>query len=109
MDIKSLTIPYYNIGFPTMKDHAGWYVPCHLEVVEKIAYEIASHYECIDFEILDNLIWLHDFDKAIDGELNKPNQALKFLRDNGCNEHFVCKIHEYLVLFEEINSVDYDR
>jgi hypothetical protein len=109
MDIKSLTIPHYNNGFPTMKDHAEWYVPYHLEVVEKIAYDIASHYELVDSEVLDNLIWLHDFDKAIDGELNKPNQALKLLRQNGYNEYFVNKMIEYLILFEQVKLPDFDR
>lgn len=109
MDIKLLTIPYYNNGFPTMKDHAEWYVFYHLEIVERIAYDIANHYDLVDFEILDSLIWLHDFDKAVDGEKNPPEQALLFLKDNGYNDIFIHKLREHLLLFEQVKLPDFDR
>lgn len=92
-----------------MRDHAERYVPYHLELVEKIAYDIANYYDLVDFEILDSLIWLHDFDKAVDGEKNPPEQALLFLKENGYNDIFIHKLREYLLLFEQVKLPDFDR
>ncbi|MFD3930031.1 hypothetical protein [Streptomyces sp. NPDC058614] len=48
--------------------HHSWYVEYHLQIVERISGELATSYPQADRDVIDVLVWLHDYGKLIDRE-----------------------------------------
>lgn len=56
--------------------HHKWFVQWHLEVVERIAKDLLAHYPQADKDLVEVMVWLHDYGKIFDYD-NQYTMTLK--------------------------------
>lgn len=88
--------------------HHKWYVKYHLNFVEKISIELCEIYKEADKEIVQCLVWVHDYGKILGiKELNSIVSKIELLLQSiGFDQSFIEKIIEYFIIFENKMEVD---
>jgi hypothetical protein len=103
---KNITLE--NFSKKDFKYHE-WMVNYHLKIVEKIAMELCDIYTNADRDIVEALVWFHDFGKPIDEENERPTtlrEAPKVMIECGFPQEFIDKVIEYWQLTEKKNEID---
>ncbi len=86
-----------------------WMVDYHLKIVEKIALELCDIYQDADRNIVQALVWFHDFGKPLDEENERAVtiiEAPKVMLECGFTQDFIDKVVEYWQLMEKKNEID---
>ncbi len=88
--------------------HSDWFIDYHLIIVEKISLELCDLYKEADRDVVQALVWIHDYGKILDmdrqHELN--HEAEKLLQEFGFNPLFVKTVMKYLELLEQKMEID---
>ena len=89
-----------------------WFVKDHLLIVEKLANELCAFYPEADKDIVNVLVWFHDFGKPID-EVNEReitrNEGCRVLREIGFSNDFIKKVLYTWELMEKKNDIDISK
>ncbi len=89
-----------------------WMVEYHLKIVERIAMELCDIYPDADRDVVQALVWFHDFGKPLcgddaDGEKEiTERDGPKALRECGFSEEIIHKVLENWRLMEKKNEMD---
>ena len=89
--------------------HHAWYVKYHLEVIEDIANELLNVYRSADRELVQVLVWIHDYGKMItdvDDRRATLIHGRKKLLDIGFEATFVDRVIEYVDIMDKNASID---
>lgn len=86
-----------------------WMFEHHLEIVHRIAMEFCDIYTNADRDIVEALVWFHDFGKSID-EVNERDvtrtKGPEVMLECGFAPDFITKVLEYWELMEQKNEID---
>ncbi len=86
-----------------------WMVEYHLKIVEKIAMELCDIYTEADRDIVQALVWFHDYGKPIDEENERAvtlSEGPKVMLECGFSQEFINKVIECWQLMEKKNEID---
>lgn len=86
-----------------------WMVEYHLKIVEKIAMEICDVYTEADRDIVQALVWFHDFGKPLDEKNERAITLIegpKAMLDCGFSQEFIDRVVECWQLMEKKNEID---
>lgn len=89
-----------------------WFINDHLLIVERIANELCDFYPMVDRNIVNVLVWFHDFGKPID-EKNEyivtKNEGAEVLGEIGFSEEFIEKVLNLWMLMEKKEELDISK
>ncbi len=86
-----------------------WIVPYHLEIVERIAMELCDIYSNANRDVVQVLVWFHDFGKPFNETNEKESTAVEgipCLRECGFSEDFITTVVNCWELMEKKNEID---
>lgn len=86
-----------------------WMVDYHLKIVEKIALELCDIYKEADRDVVQTLVWFHDFGKPLDEENERTitrTEGPKVMLQCGFSQEFVDTVLERWELMEKKNEID---
>ncbi len=86
-----------------------WLGDYHLKIVERIALELCGIYSGADKDLVQTLVWFHDFGKPLDTENEKSVtliEAPKTMKECGFSDDFIEKVIQYWKISEQKNEID---
>ena len=89
--------------------HHPWYVKYHLEIVEKLAWELLEFYPQADPDMVDILVWLHDYGKTIDVSRDRELTVIEGRRrllEIGFGREFVERVVGYAEMIDSDRELD---
>ncbi|MFA7209448.1 MAG: HD domain-containing protein [Parcubacteria group bacterium] len=97
-----------NENFP----YREWFIDDHLMIVERIALELCDIYPDADRNLVEALVWFHDFGKPIDMgneyETTKT-RGVEAMRSIGFEEKFIERVLELWVTMEKEQEIDISK
>jgi len=106
--LKFKNIVINNFSNKDFKYHE-WIVKYHLEIVERIAMELCDIYKEADRDVVQALVWFHDYGKPLSDENEKAitlSEGPKVLLECGFAQEFIDKVVKYWKLMEQKNEID---
>lgn len=89
--------------------HYTWFVKWHLELVEKIANELLEHYPEADQQLVEVMVWMHDYGKILDFDnqyQTTTSEGLKLLQDIGFDDELANRAIEYISILDKKLELD---
>jgi HD domain-containing protein len=90
--------------------HHKWFVKWHLEIVDRLAKELLEFYPHADKELVEVLVWLHDYGKILNNYDDQYEQTKKAGRQKlaaiGFPPEFVDKAVQYADILDQKMEVD---
>lgn len=89
--------------------HHKWFVKWHLEIVERIAFELLKKYPEADRDLVEVMVWLHDYGKILDFAHEYEatlTEGPKILAKLGFPEEFAKKAVDYIGILDKKLEVD---
>lgn len=86
-----------------------WMVDYHLKIVEKIAIELCDLYQDADRDVVQALVWFHDFGKPFDEENERAitlSEGPTTMLACGFSQEFIDKVVASWELMEKKNEID---
>lgn len=96
-------------GDPAFRHH-DWFVTYHLEVVERIAKELLAHYPEADADLVEVMVWMHDYGKILDFDRQYDRALVDVGRDKlielGFAPDFASRAADYIEWMDKRSEVD---
>jgi len=92
--------------------HHTWFYNYHLLIVEQIALELCNKYPEADNEIVQSLVWLHDYGKIVDFDNQYKATipyAKKLLAKLAFPKDIISKILSYIELYDKYKEQDFRK
>ncbi len=89
--------------------HHRWFVKWHLDIVEKIAFELLEFYPNADKEVVEVMAWMHDYGKILDFDNQYQTtltKGIELLRNQGFTEDFARTVIDNIELLDNKMSVN---
>lgn len=90
--------------------HHKWFVKWHLEIVEKIALELRELHPEADPDLVEVMVWLHDYGKILSWDRQYDRALLGKGRDKlielGISKEFANKAADYIELHDKAQEMD---
>ena len=90
--------------------HHKWFVKWHLEIVERMALELADGHPEADRDLVQVMAWLHDYGKILDWDKQYERDFLNKGRDKllqiGFDSDFANKAADFIELLDKKLEVD---
>lgn len=89
--------------------HNEWFVKWHLEVVDKISKELLDYYPDADRELVEVMVWLHDYGKIVDSEHEYEatlTEGKRKLEELGFEQAFIDKAVRYIEILDKKMELD---
>jgi len=88
--------------------HHKWFVPWHLEIVQKIARQLCEHYPKANRDLVDIMVWLHDYGKILDfnNQYDMGKVSRQKLHELGFPDDLASQAVDYIGILDKKMELD---